>query len=197
MSLIKREARAHCPMCAMLSHLSHVRLFVTLRIAAHQAPLSTGFFRQEYWSGSSRAPDPRESSQPRDRTQVSRLLHWQAGSLPLGPPWTPSNPNLTTHFHSLQQIQFMCLVLGYFFVCFKTLIFFYIFLTPHVDSQSIKCFEYAQTLIVGKLKFILTGLLKFTIVVCIFMFPVWDYHFTIVTRFFQYLVCMEKKDPRG
>ena len=31
--------------------LSHVRLFVTPGTVAHQAPLSTEFFRQEYWSG--------------------------------------------------------------------------------------------------------------------------------------------------
>ena len=30
---------------------SHVWLFVTLWIVAHQAPLSVGFSRQEYWSG--------------------------------------------------------------------------------------------------------------------------------------------------
>ena len=35
----------------MLSHLSHVWLFVTLWTVAHQAPLSTGFSRQAYWSG--------------------------------------------------------------------------------------------------------------------------------------------------
>ena len=35
----------------MLSHFSHVRLFVTLRTIAHQAPLSMGFSRQEYQSG--------------------------------------------------------------------------------------------------------------------------------------------------
>ena len=35
----------------MLSHFSHVRLCATLWTAAHQAPLSTGFSRQEYWSG--------------------------------------------------------------------------------------------------------------------------------------------------
>ena len=37
-----------------LSHicmLSCVRLFVTPWTVAHQAPLSTGFPRQEYWSG--------------------------------------------------------------------------------------------------------------------------------------------------
>jgi len=35
----------------MLSHFSDVRLFATLRTVAHQASLSRGFFRQEYWSG--------------------------------------------------------------------------------------------------------------------------------------------------
>ena len=37
--------------CAVLSHLSCVRLFVTPWTVAHQAPLSMGFSRQEYWSG--------------------------------------------------------------------------------------------------------------------------------------------------
>ena len=31
--------------------LSHVRLVATPWTAAHQAPPSMGFFRQEYWSG--------------------------------------------------------------------------------------------------------------------------------------------------
>ena len=31
--------------------LSHVQLFVTPWTVAHQAPLSLGFSRQEYWSG--------------------------------------------------------------------------------------------------------------------------------------------------
>ena len=83
------------------------------------------------------------------------------------------------------------------FLCFKTLIFFFHLSDPTYGFSVHQVFKYAQTLIVGKLKCILTGLLKFTIVVCIFMFPVWDYHFTIATRFFQYLVCMEMKDPRG
>ena len=43
--------------------LSHVQLFATPRTAAHQAPLSIGFFRQDYWSGlpfltSGHLPDP-------------------------------------------------------------------------------------------------------------------------------------------
>ena len=35
----------------MLSHFSHVRLFVALWTVARQAPLSIEFSRQEYWTG--------------------------------------------------------------------------------------------------------------------------------------------------
>ena len=35
----------------MLSCFSHVRLFAILWTVVPQAPLSTGFSRQEYWSG--------------------------------------------------------------------------------------------------------------------------------------------------
>ena len=35
----------------LLSHFSRVRLSVTPYMAAHQAPPSLGFSRQEYWSG--------------------------------------------------------------------------------------------------------------------------------------------------
>ena len=34
----------------LLSHFSHARLCVAPQTAAHQAPLSTGFLRQENWS---------------------------------------------------------------------------------------------------------------------------------------------------
>jgi len=34
----------------MLSHFGRVQLFATLWTVALQAPLSMGFFRQEYWS---------------------------------------------------------------------------------------------------------------------------------------------------
>ena len=35
----------------LLNSFSRVRLCMTPYTAAHQAPLSTGFSRQEYWSG--------------------------------------------------------------------------------------------------------------------------------------------------
>ena len=37
--------------CKCAYTLGHVGLFVTPRTIARQAPLSVGFFRQEYWSG--------------------------------------------------------------------------------------------------------------------------------------------------
>ena len=47
----------------MLSHFSCVRLFATLSTVAHQAPLSIGFSRQEYWSGLS-CPSPGDLLDP-------------------------------------------------------------------------------------------------------------------------------------
>ena len=42
-----------CPsfLLLLLSHFSRVQLCATPQTAAHQAPLSLGFSRQEYWSG--------------------------------------------------------------------------------------------------------------------------------------------------
>ena len=39
-----------CALVCVLSHFSHVQLFVTPWTVAHQSPLSEGFSRQEYWS---------------------------------------------------------------------------------------------------------------------------------------------------
>ena len=47
----------------MLSRFSHVRLFATLWTISHQAPLSMGFPRQEYWSGLP-CPPPGDLSDP-------------------------------------------------------------------------------------------------------------------------------------
>ena len=49
--------------CVLLRHFSCVWFCVTLWTAAHQTPLSMGFFRQKYWSGLSfpspgNLPDP-------------------------------------------------------------------------------------------------------------------------------------------
>ena len=59
-------------------------LFATPRTIACQAPLSTGFSREEYWSG---LPFPSPGDLPHPGINSSLLyLHWQVGSLPLVPP---------------------------------------------------------------------------------------------------------------
>ena len=47
--LVKKTLSRSC--VHVLSHFSHVRLFVTPQTAAHQAPLSMGVSRQKYLSG--------------------------------------------------------------------------------------------------------------------------------------------------
>ena len=58
-----------------------VQLFVTLWTITHQALLSMGFSRQEYWS---RLPCPSPGDLPDPGLEpVPHVLDWQAGSLPL------------------------------------------------------------------------------------------------------------------
>ena len=67
-------------MCAQ--SLSHVRLFATLWTVAHQAPLSMGFSRQEYWSELP-CPPPGDLPNPGIESRSSTL---QADSLLSEPP---------------------------------------------------------------------------------------------------------------
>ena len=62
----------------MLSHFSRVQLFVTTWTVARQAPLSMGFFRQEYWNGLP-LPSPGDFPNPGIK---SGSPPWQAYSLP-------------------------------------------------------------------------------------------------------------------
>ena len=63
----------------MLSRLSHVWPLCTV---AHQAPLSLGFSRQEYWSGLP-SPPPGDLSHPGIKPQSPASSAPQADSLPL------------------------------------------------------------------------------------------------------------------
>ena len=63
----------------MLSHFSRVRLFASPWTAAHQAPLSMGFSRQEYWSGLPRPPPgdlPDPGFEPHVSCIAGILHHW-------------------------------------------------------------------------------------------------------------------------
>ena len=69
----------------VLSRFSLVRLFATLWTVAHQAPLSMGFSRQEYWSGLPCSPLG-DLPEPRIKHTPCMSPPWQVGSLPLAPP---------------------------------------------------------------------------------------------------------------
>ena len=63
----------------MLNQFNHVQLFVIQWTIAHQAPLSMGFPRQEYWSG---LPGPPPGDLPHPRIE----------------PKTPMSPSLAGRF---------------------------------------------------------------------------------------------------
>ena len=71
----------------VLSHFSCVRLFATPWTVACQAPLSTGFSRQESWSGLP-FPSPGGLPNPGVKPQSPAL---QADSLPSEPPGKPKD----------------------------------------------------------------------------------------------------------
>ena len=84
--------RACMPSC-----FSHVQFFAILLSVGHQAPLSMGFSRQEYWSGSP-CPPPRDLPDPGSkRTSLKSNLSWQAGSLPLAPCGKPIYKYIPQH----------------------------------------------------------------------------------------------------
>ena len=58
-------------LCAVRSHFSCVRLSATLWTIAHQAPLTTGFSRQEYWSG---LPCPSPVDLPNPGIEIASLI---------------------------------------------------------------------------------------------------------------------------
>ena len=87
------------PSMCMPSYFSRVQLCATPWTVAHQAPLSMGFCRQEYWSGLPCLP----------LGDLLSLLHCRLGSLPLALPGKPILC-MTTHqrcFRDL-EINFRC-----------------------------------------------------------------------------------------
>ena len=66
----------------VLSHFSRVQLFVTSWIVTHQAPLSMGFSRQEYWGGLPCSP-PGDLPDPGIKPMPPVVFALQANSLPL------------------------------------------------------------------------------------------------------------------
>ena len=80
--------------------LSHVRLFATPWTVAHQAPLSLGFSRQEYWSG---LPFPSPGDLPDPGVEAGSLA-LQVDSLPSEPPGKPDNLSAAAAAKSLHSV---------------------------------------------------------------------------------------------
>ena len=103
---------------ALLSHFSRVRLCVTPYTAAHQAPPSLGFSRQEHWSGLP-FPSPMHES---EKWKGSRLVvsdsSWPHGLQPtrLLHPWDlpGKSPGVGCHcllcHHSLRPSKLLALI---------------------------------------------------------------------------------------
>ena len=87
------------------SRFSHVRLFATLWTVAHQAPLSMGFSRWEYWSGLP-CPPPGDFPHPEIELMSSAAPALQADSLALshqgGPLLFPTWEQIITYYSVLE-----------------------------------------------------------------------------------------------
>ena len=80
--------------CTCAQTLSHVQLFATPWTVAHQAPLSMGFPRQEYWNAL-----PWDLPEPRTEHMSTLSPALQTGSLPLSHLAIP----LWNMYHMLNQ----------------------------------------------------------------------------------------------
>ena len=75
-------------MLHVLSHFSHVRLFVILWTVAQQDPLFMGFSRQEFWSGLP-CPPPRDLPNPGIEPVSLKSPALAGGFLTTAPPGKP------------------------------------------------------------------------------------------------------------
>ena len=87
-----------CVCVCVFSRFSCVWIFATPWTVAHQAPLSIGFPRQEYWS---RLLCPPPGDLPNPGIRLLCLLHWQICSLPLAPPGKPIHTHTHEFLHTL------------------------------------------------------------------------------------------------
>ena len=82
--------------------------FVTIWTVVHQAPLSMGFSRQEYWSGLP-YPSPGDLPDPRIEPMIAVSPVFRAGSLPadhLGSSEVYINSNLLFFYRTSQVLHY-------------------------------------------------------------------------------------------
>ena len=104
---VKKCEEKLCPLYCSCCLVAKYWLFAAPGTVALQAPLSMGFPRQEYCSGSL-FPPPGESSWPRDWTRVSFigkqiLYHWATWEAPCSP-----NRGNSVQLHREQSITCTC-----------------------------------------------------------------------------------------
>ena len=93
--------------------LSRVRLFATPWTAAHQAPLSMGFARQEYWSGLL-FPSPGDLSNPGMEPMSPVSLALAGRFFTTESPGKPSYIHTHTHTHThTYTYVYMCHIYTY------------------------------------------------------------------------------------
>ena len=90
-----------CMSVCMLSHFSHVQLFVTPQTVAHQAPQSMGFSRQVYWNGLP-CPSPRGVPNPgiEPTSLVAPALQLKSFTTEL-----PGKPQLFVYLHVYKSLM--------------------------------------------------------------------------------------------
>ena len=98
----------------LLSRFSRVRLCVTPQTAAHQAPLSLGFSRQEHWSGLPFPAPMQESESEREVAQSCLTLRDLMDCSPPGPlhPWDFSGKSTEVGCHVLLQSNIYSTILN-------------------------------------------------------------------------------------
>ena len=113
-----------CVCVAFVYWLNHVHLFCDPWTVACQAPLSIGFPRQEYWSGS---PCPPPGDIPHPGVKLV-FLAWQADSLPLS--------NLGSSWMCVCAVCVFKFDLESSSLCFYNSLYYIILLTFYFSSLS-------------------------------------------------------------
>ena len=103
------QQRLYNKLLLLLSHFSRIQLCVTPETAAHQAPQSLGFSRQEHWSGLPFPSPMHESEKWKGSRSVLSYSSWPHGLQPtrLLHPWDFPGKSTVVECHFLLQCMKM------------------------------------------------------------------------------------------
>ena len=92
----------------MLSHFSHVQLFVTPWTVACQTPLSMGFSRQEYWSGLP-FPAPGDLNDPGIKPASLKSPTFSGEFFATDVTWEAQKYIMLSNYFDLESMEELCL----------------------------------------------------------------------------------------